>query len=613
MTEFRFSPIKLPDPPSDRVVERARSRSSCCGNCDQGLPCASKAGSCSTGRAPHDDRAPRREKSCGDHDAGMPPERAPGRPSFQAGETCAVPRLVPVSPLPLAAEPLPGGDPKPPFWKPTDIEVKLDPMLECYIPETGEWSKAPGSQGYELKPQATRETRPVGSCGPVPFDPDDYPTILTSDRRRCALDACIDQTARCAPINAKPYSPQSRAQAVFSYSKWKNGLLEDGGADCSIIRAIARHIDTTRAGDEVLIAISAWWVDGWPIAKAVQYASERGVNVRVITGGGAQEKWYHTSPWIYDLLKKSIGEKNIKLWVGAKSFPNISHNKFVLIRKAPSEHLVLIGGANWGPFDIARNCDLLTVNSDTIWAAFRVYWNSLWTAPFDGPAQPYWPEAADPITGVTAHFWPILTMDGDPAPDGWTSDKNPFYQIISKYKKDKTTKIRIITANWLTTDEVDPEGPGSDLLDLLKEYRDEGSDVRVIGTHHLDVGCASNHKCEFQPYDNIAKQSCETRWLVWRRLQDYHIPWAKCGTHAKILLVSGVRIADNKSHHSVYTGTMNASYEINMPDAFIGVHDDPAIFAQYEEWWQWLCVNNAMNRGGSNSVCGPFKAPLPTK
>lgn len=188
---------------------------------------------------------------------------------------------------------------------------------------------------------------------------------------------------------------------------------------------------------------------------------------------------------------------------------------------------------------------------------------------------------------------------------------NPFVQILRKYKKDKNTKIRLATATWRG------DAQGKSVVEELKLHRAAGSDVRVIGNHHLDLGCHSSGakgKCTIQPGKGNVQGSCETTEYIWGLLDKTTkspdppgppIPWAKCGIHAKFLLISGFQESSNKWHQAVYTGSMNISYELGMPDAYIGVHNDPEIFGQYEAWWNWLCQNIALSRGGSVlPVCG---------
>ena len=541
----------------------------------------------------------------------MPPHPHPAAPGF-------------------ASRQLPGVG-APPFWEPKDLEVELKPLFGCKIGED-DWG-----QGKECDPDWDDNTAPEeppppivhgGYCGSVPSEVE---TIgFDCDRHRCSLDSCNDATALCWPINSGQYSPKSRAIPLFSYSEWNNGRLEN--ADCSIIRVIAYHINTCGLGDQVHIAISAWWSDGWPILKAVEAASARGAIVRIITGVEDQDPWFHTATWIGDRLKATIGPQNVRHWSSKKAFPNISHNKFVLINRGKfGQHMVLISGANWAPFDIARHCDLLTVNSWKIWSAFLTYWNALWSSQENGEPTWYPTEFEDPEAGLSAHFWPVLNIVGEPEVDGGASLKNPFLRIIRRYKAEAATKIRIIAASWhYSGSGEDPglaSGPGKDLVDELVKYREDGADVRVIGNHHLDPRCHSSWACQVQPGMSPDAGSCETTNGVWKELEDNQIPWAKCPPHAKILMISGIHKSDNKWHQAVYTGSMNFSYEWGVPipdvkagamaDSFIGVHDDPVIFSQYEEWWKWLCQNSAIGAGGPSPVCGdehPFSpSPKPLK
>ena len=577
--EFRFPPVRLPEPAGNRTLAPASTGSSCCANCEQGLPCASKTSGCTAAHAPHHSRC---------HVAPNP------------GIAQSSPRPT-TSPAPETQF---RGEAKQPLWEPLDIEAKLKPMLLCCPksdPNQVGCDQGVPSCEEDPEPRPPRPSRPPNShCAPIPIDTDDY----ESDHLRCSLTPCIDQAERCLPIAAGIYSAKSRAQPVFSYSKWKDGKLVDGGADCSIIRAIAYHIDMSQAGDEVLIAIAAWWTDGWTILKAVQDASARGVTVRVITGGGKQSDWFHTSTWIKKPLEDSVGTENVKYWAGTHNpfGGQISHNKFVLIqRKSSNQHLLLLTGANWARFDVARHCDLLTLDSFNIWNAFRQYWLQLWSSSPTVSAI-YPSNATDPVTGVTAQFWPLVDAKGNIPVGGETPKQNPFYQIINKYKEDKLTKIRIIASNWTGGLQ------GKDIFTLLQSYRKGGADVRVVGNHHLDTGChmAKTGGCQFQPGQGAKVGSCETTDTVWGLLEDGNIPWAKCAPHAKVILISGFLKSNGKWNQAVYTGSMNISYELSMPDSFVGVHDDPVIFSQYEKWWNWLCSSTAMNRGGTS---GPKDHP----
>lgn len=539
------------------------------------------------------------------------------------------------------------------------IEAKLKPMLGRVPPHrTNEPGTAPNPDDCDHKksceeppderpPRRNEPRPPPGYCGRFPDELDEWepealddPKVLENNKYftninsyRCGLVACNDAITSCAPINAGLYSPLTRAQPVFSYSRWKDGRLEEkqtapeddppyGLADCSLIRAIAYHIDLTQSGDEVFIAIPAWSNVAWAIARSVTSAVKRGVIVRVIGGGGG---WAVFGNWVKAQLDEYLGPNAwLKVWASNyKSFSSppylsqISHNKFVLIRRpALNQHLVLITSANWAGFDISRNCDLLTVDNKTIWLAFRQYFNSLWFASKDEFVIPYETESVDLDSqgrGITAQFWPRLQM-GLADEDGWLPAKNPFVRILRKYKKDKTTKIRLATATW--RDDLQ----GRSVLAELKEHRAAGSDVRVIGNHHLDTGCHWFGGCTIHPGKGALVGSCETREEIWRWLDATTppmddkvppgppIPWAKCGIHAKFLLVSGFQEEKNEWHQAIYTGSMNVSYERNMPDAFVGVHNDPVIFAQYEGWWNWLCQNIALSRGGSvHHVCAGNK------
>lgn len=619
--EFRFPPLRLSEPTgSNGTPAPARTGSSCCANCDQGLPCASKAGGCSAAHAPH-------EAGC--------------RAAAPVGGQCAQTLPPPTSPPPLTSEPPPAEGQSRPFWKPMDVEVKLKPMLGCIPPYERPTApgEAPGPDDWGLgklcdpdwEPDQEPDTNPPSSgktCRPLPQDPDLVFENFEDESKKCALTACNAAIESCAPIFAGLYSPRSRAQPVFSYSRWKGGYLETlpnpggpphGLADCSLIRAIARYIDMTRKGDEVLIAIAAWSDVAWVIGRSVLDARTRGVTIRVISGNDVGG-WANTGSWISAKLALSLGPSGFKLWNGGyKPFGSqISHNKFVLIKRktspspnAPLQHLVLISGANWARFDIARHCDLLTLDSEIIWGAFRQFFEALWSAS-PNTIISYPSTAEDSNTGVTAHFWPILDAFGQIEPNGSTPAKNPFYRIINKYDPGKGTKIRIIAANWWRVNKNNiATGPGSDLLKLLRIHRIAGSDVRVIGNHHRDTDCHGiKTACNVDPGDKNSEEvaPCETRNEVWEFLNDNKIPWAKCPPHAKVLLVSGRTFPNGQWRQEVYTGSMNISYETNMPDAFVGVHDDPIIFSQYENWWTWMCSNAAMGRGGTSNpadlVCG---------
>lgn len=519
------------------------------------------------------------------------------------------------APLGFASRQLPGVG-APPFWEPKDLEVELKPLFGCKVGEddwglgkacTDDWEPEP-----EPEPGPPMPPPPIdagGYCGPIPSWGEPY----DCGEERCAVSSCSEATEKCWPINPGAYSFKSRARPFFSYSEWKDGKLIN--ADCSLIRVIAYHINSCQgSNDEVHIAIPAWWATGWPIAAAVESASARGVKVQIISGfeSSNPDKWFHTDPDIKNRLETSIGGENLKLWDKVTHFWDISHNKFVLIRKWSATHqqyqqLVLISGANWAPFDVARHCDLLVVNSELIYGKFFLYWRALWNA-LDGLPIAYDKEVVDSEVGLSAHFWPVLNASLKPDMAGGDKDNNPFIKIINKFRPE-TTKIRIIAAFW--TGGEFGVGPGSDMLNTLRDYRALGADVRVIGNHHLDIGCHNVGGCEVQPHSGKLEGSCETKDGIWQGLDNNLIPWAKCPPHAKVLLISGVRADDNVWHQAVYTGSMNISYGTGMPDAFIGVHDDPVIFDQYEAWWLWLCHHAALNRGGpACPLQGPPK-PLP--
>lgn len=430
----------------------------------------------------------------------------------------------------------------------------------------------------------------------------------TENVGRCAGVECGDAFLNCTRIGYGSFSSKSRAQPVFSHSEWKGGYLVK--ADCSIIRAIAWHIDQTKDGDEVLIAISSWGNEAWGILNSVLLASQRGVSVKVVCGNGTgKASWAVADDWIRLHLDEHLGSGRVQYWTTLPNVyfvdggSNISHNKFVLIRtNSPDRSIVLIGGANWRAFDISRNCDLLAVDNNLIWKAFRKYWeNGLWkAAKFNPQTVDYDSFAYDVQAGVSAHIWPRL-VDGVADKQGNTAAKNPWVEILKQFKKGKSTKIRIIAATWKD---------GAAVTTELIKHRKAGSDVRVIGNHHRDLGCHNfTNACSVTPGKPEKSSPCETREEVWTAINDASIPWAKAAPHAKTMLISGPEVDGGVWRSSVYTGSMNMSFGGNMPDAFIGIHNDLSIFFQYEQWWSWLCKNTAMNWGGSTfgqPVCGTF-------
>ncbi|MCB9703075.1 MAG: hypothetical protein H6711_14370 [Myxococcales bacterium] len=440
---------------------------------------------------------------------------------------------------------------------------------------------------------------------------------------RCAASACNQAFLNNEPVKWGALSPKSKAVSVFSYSEWSDGVLQK--ADCSLIRAIAKIIDTTNGGDTIRVAITAWHKEAWGILEALWNAHNRGVRIFIITGASNTDKWYSTDSWILSHLEvlshapSPGGGTRFRTWKSSPRYPNISHNKFVLVeRKSAHQHIVMIGSANWRFFDIARNCDLLAVNNKVVHDAFAYYFSSLWDSLGDqDPAYNVLPQVViDPQAGLSAHFFPILKADGTPD----TGAPNPYVSILRQFRRERQTTIRVIGAAWpAPCKQWGDNGcvqywPYSEeakwantLAQELVDHRRGGSDVRVIANHHKDPGCHSAGSCETTPFMGQWTPHCETHNEVWRKFDAAHIPWAKVGTHSKVLIVSGRLIDGGAFRQSVYSGTANMTLSKTLADAFIGVHDDPVTFSQYEAWWRWLCANAAWNwwKGSPFPTCAP--------
>jgi hypothetical protein len=495
--------------------------------------------------------------------------------------------------------------------------------------ETHAWnSTSVVSPVHTLMPSLTqRPARGALTCGKLPDGTD---TPCTVDFARlptmgswpgqgstgCYGSDCYNQFVGNGKIaGLGELSAQTNCLPVFSMSTWDNGHLT--WADCGPLHAYVKMIDGTIKGDKIDICMCAWYDQAWPVVVALKNAYDRGVVIRILAHGiRCGGSWVRTDCITGMTLKSFLGD-SYRTWSAPAPLNNALHNKFMLIHRRsdrPSDRrfFVVNSGMNWAVFDLSRNVDVMIANNASIYNMFRFFFDSLWefSVSKDKSNLNITPQVTWKMgdIAISAHFWPTVSS-------GQLIAKNhPFVAILDEFVPGPNTKIRVIAASWST----------GLPLDRLIEHRNGGSDVRVAANHHRDLKCHGYYNCctitpgkgDIKSCSNEVETSmpCETEEGVWVKLHGDNIykkriPWAKIASHSKVLLISGP-LKNGGKRSSVYTGSLNWSAVSNVADSFIGIHNDPLIFSQYENWWNWLCKNTALNKGGTLSMpnpCGPVE------
>lgn len=405
---------------------------------------------------------------------------------------------------------------------------------------------------------------------------------------------------------------------VFNYPEWsQQGKLVK--ADNSLHARLASFIDGARPGSKIRIALSSWQmsdkaVETDKLLKALKGAFERGVNVKFVgpvtwknpdpSDPSNRPEWFHLD--VNSLLKKEIDllfGDNIRYWRGGNGLAaNINHNKFVLLSDVESDSLnatrvVTTCSGNWRGRDRDRHNDMMVVAGDVgLYTAYMYYWSALWAAAGKQPIPAYKKLYDDPARGLRAFFLPY------PEDYQGASQRDPVLSLLDDIVPGPTARIRVAQATW------NYGGRGKAILDALMARADEGCDVRVLAHHELEALDEDLYlRCTVDPLasDQVKTGKCETHQVIWDKLtQQGLIPWGKSPTHTKILLVDApLKSLGGSAHHKiVVTGSLNFSASIHygskgMGENVLMLRDDAALFAKYEEYWNWLCAHTWKSSG----------------
>ena len=246
-------------------------------------------------------------------------------------------------------------------------------------------------------------------------------------------------------------------------SKVGNGL-----ASPVIMDRLIAMLDAAPQGSSVSLCIFEF--DHAGVIDALKRASDRGVILRLMIDMSREETIAQNPPTISKLRSFINSSSEVVVIKSDAGTSSINHNKFVLFSQLETksgkvENVIFQTSHNFTVDDTKKIQDVVILSQKGLYDAYLAYWNDMKAKAENGMKDYYYKEYDNPVTGLTACFFPKRR-------DGATYGADNIIEILDAITEPATALIRIGMSDWVAS--------RINIVQKLDELLAQGATIEVI-------------------------------------------------------------------------------------------------------------------------------------
>lgn len=246
-------------------------------------------------------------------------------------------------------------------------------------------------------------------------------------------------------------------------SKVGNGL-----ASPVIMDRLIAMLDAAPQGSSVSLCIFEF--DHAGVIDALKRASDRGVILRLMIDMSREETIAQNPPTISKLRSFINSSSEVVVIKSDAGTSSINHNKFVLFSQLETksgkvENVIFQTSHNFTVDDTKKIQDVVILSQKGLYDAYLAYWNDMKAKAENGMKDYYYKEYDNPVTGLTACFFPKRR-------DGATYGADNIIEILDAITEPTTALIRIGMSDWVAS--------RINIVQKLDELLAQGATIEVI-------------------------------------------------------------------------------------------------------------------------------------
>lgn len=246
-------------------------------------------------------------------------------------------------------------------------------------------------------------------------------------------------------------------------SKVGNGL-----ASPVIMDRLIAMLDAAPQGSSVSLCIFEF--DHAGVIDALKRASDRGVILRLMIDMSREETIAQNPPTISKLRSFINSSSEVVVIKSDAGTSSINHNKFVLFSQLETksgkvENVIFQTSHNFTVDDTKKIQDVVILSQKGLYDAYLAYWNDMKAKAENGMKDYYYKEYDNPVTGLTACFFPRRR-------DGATYGADNIIEILDAITEPATALIRIGMSDWVAS--------RINIVQKLDELLAQGATIEVI-------------------------------------------------------------------------------------------------------------------------------------
>ena len=246
-------------------------------------------------------------------------------------------------------------------------------------------------------------------------------------------------------------------------SKVGNGL-----ASPVIMDRLIAMLDAAPQGSSVSLCIFEF--DHAGVIDALKRANDRGVILRLMIDMSREETIAQNPPTISKLRSFINSSSEVVVIKSDAGTSSINHNKFVLFSQLETksgkvENVIFQTSHNFTVDDTKKIQDVVILSQKGLYDAYLAYWNDMKAKAENGMKDYYYKEYDNPVTGLTACFFPKRR-------DGATYGADIIIEILDAITEPTTALIRIGMSDWVAS--------RINIVQKLDELLAQGATIEVI-------------------------------------------------------------------------------------------------------------------------------------
>lgn len=246
-------------------------------------------------------------------------------------------------------------------------------------------------------------------------------------------------------------------------SKVGNGL-----ASPVIMDRLIAMLDAAPQGSSVSLCIFEF--DHAGVIDALKRANDRGVILRLMIDMSREETIAQNPPTISKLRSFINSSSEVVVIKSDAGTSSINHNKFVLFSQLETksgkvENVIFQTSHNFTVDDTKKIQDVVILSQKGLYDAYLAYWNDMKAKAENGMKDYYYKEYDNPVTGLTACFFPKRR-------DGATYGADNIIEILDAITEPTTALIRIGMSDWVAS--------RINIVQKLDELLAQGATIEVI-------------------------------------------------------------------------------------------------------------------------------------